>query len=220
MSASLLYDGIFCIVLFLFFITYYGKGLLKALLQLLGFLGAFAVALFVSGRVAPLLYARLVQQRLVSNVAKQLTQYRDGVLEAFGDGWVGRVVRNFVTSPSQLSDADIGEKASEIVAGSLESVATSLLRIIVFVVAFLLAYLLIKFIARLFGGVNAIPVIGFANRLFGGMLGLVMGLLVLLVISACLSIALHFYTAPWLNADVIAQSSLFSLVFKINPFYV
>ncbi|MBQ4094111.1 MAG: CvpA family protein [Oscillospiraceae bacterium] len=220
MTVSLIYDVLLLAVLILFFCIYYGKGLIRALLKLLGFLGALLTAAFVSGKVAPMIYTAVVQQPLVNFVADQLAQYRDGMMQAFSEGLIGTIIRSFVSAPEQLFGVDLSQTASNIVSGSLQSVIVAVIRIVVFVLVFIVAQFVIRLIARMTGGFNRLPILGFANRLLGGLLGIVMAVMALLVIGAVMSVMLNFVTTPWFNAQVIEGSYLFSQIFRLNPLYV
>ena len=219
MSISLIYDALFCGVLILFFCIYYGKGLVRSLLQLLGFVGAIFAAAFFSSKFALTIYNAVVQQPLVEFVARQLEQYRDGMMQAFSEGLIGSVIRSFVTAPEQLFGADLTQTAGTIVSGSLQSIVVSIIRILLFVVVLLLAQVIIRFIAKMAGGINRVPVFGFANKLLGGLLGIVMAVMALLLLSAVMNLLLNFQTTSWFNREVIEQSYLFAQIFRLNPFY-
>ena len=186
----LIYDGVVVAILLLGFFLCWHKGFVSALVDVAALAASGAVAVIVSGLIAPALYGILLQKRVEEALQSAGSQ--------MSDPWLQSLV------------STNGAKVTEIL--------TSGIRVVAGVVLFAVAFLLLSLIARAFRGLNRIPVLGSVNRLLGGILGLAIGLVICLVLATAAAIVLLFSdgSIPWLSHDIIDSTYLFSILYRYN----
>jgi len=216
-SVPLIYDIVFAAFLVLFFIVFYHKGFASSFVNVFGFIAAFVGGSYVSRIASKYVYDRFVKDRLTQYVTEYIQRLQAGTAEAFSDGIMGKLFGNFISENSLNSEAS--ELADRFISTSLESGCINILRLLMFVIVFVVAALLFRLLASALENVNDIPIVGFPNQLLGGMLGLIIGLAVTFILCSLMSLILSVWHNSWFSKEVIEQSFLFSKIFELNPFY-
>ena len=120
-----------------------------------------------------------------------------------------------ISSLPQASDAQIEALADNI--GS--SVSLLLSMIIGMVVIFILSLLVLTFIVNIFDKVSKLPVLNFANRLLGAVIGLLISLMVIWAANGIITMLITFVgpMAPeTFNEDIINNSYILSMLKDTN----
>ena len=217
MTVSLVYDLVFVAFLVLFFFIFYKKGFVSSFVNVFGFVIAFILGGYGSNVASKAIYERFIKTKLTEYVVGGIEKIQAGLESAFSNKFIDKLFGSFIESHSL--DSEAAELANDFVSYSLESNVINVLRMIIFVLIFILAVILVRFIASLLEGVNELPIVGFPNQLLGGALGLIIGLVIMFIICSIISLILGLWESDWMNTEVIESSYLFSLLFKLNPFY-
>ncbi|MDO4287643.1 MAG: CvpA family protein [Eubacterium sp.] len=175
---------ILSIVILGFGIIGYVKGAVNTLIGFLGMIASFIIAGIFSPMIASgIIDSPVVQSYLSGSVApgllEKFSQYSADALSQFG-------AQAGLDNLQGVADAVLqgGTEAQSAIAAALTPVAYQLVYGAVFLILLILSGIVIAVVKRAGAGVNQVPVIGFANRLLGGLMGLVMGLVIGIVVTA------------------------------------
>ena len=209
------YDILFLVVLLIFFGYYFYKGFLYSIVGMLKVVGAAWAGHEVSSRFFFFFYDQFVHKKLVESVASKLLEFRDGLIESFGDDFIGRAISSYLRN-SQIG-GDLSQAAETVVQDGLQETIVNGFHVLLFCLVFVLVVLVCSLLQNFLVHTNDIPVIGFFNRLLGGFLGVLISIIILFLISMVFSVLLK-YNVSYLDQDAILASKLFSVIYKLNPF--
>ncbi len=211
-----LYDVIFVIVVFFSFCICYKNGLLYSVVSFFKIIGSAIGAGYVSKNYAQILYDKFLKEALISKVSQQLGEFRDGLIDSFDNGVIGKAISEYLSKTALGSDLDSISK--NIVNGSVQDTIVSGFQIIIFIITFIILVVLISFIQNILLHTNEVPILGFMNQLLGGIFGALISLVLLYILAMILNI-LSNYNVPYIYQDDILKSYLFSYIYKLNPFF-
>ena len=99
-------------------------------------------------------------------------------------------------------------------------IVVACISVVIFIVLFIAIRVVCALLAKMFKTVNKVPILGFANRLAGGLSGFVIGGVNIILLSFLFSIIVIITgdSLSWLNSQVISQSQILALTGIINPF--
>lgn len=229
--ASVILDAL-VILVFIFSVVYsYKKGFLRTLLSVVSFFASWFVAGFLGRFLAQWVFDTFLRQPIQTNVANMIQQglAQGGIQEAAQQltnavpDWLAGLLFNKQSAAdavgSLLTQQNVQSAAASITSQVVRPVAVVLLSGLAFAVLFFVCRLLFRWLYRLLGVFDRMPVIGAVNGLLGGVLGIVRGgmYLVLLGIAAWLIILLTGDTLQWLNTKSVQDSCLFLLFYRLNP---
>ena len=214
---SLYYDIAVVVILFGCFLIYYIKGFVSSALGLVGSAGAAVASYFIVRLFSGPLYETFVHPWLLGTVTSRLEEfYAGGGAEGgLGNGLIGRAILKFVGVSA--ADMPLSEQAELIVQGSLQNVVLTTVKVVMFAVCFLIMFIVIKILASKSKDINDAPFVGKVNKILGGVFGLIIGITVLLLGSALISILSRHFTADWLSEETIRGSFLFRFLYDNNP---
>ncbi len=211
---SLYYDiGTFLIILIAFLI-FYIKGFVSSALQLLGFAGALVLGYLAVTGFSVALYDRYVYPYLVDLVAGRIEDYLNGG-EGAGTGLIGRAIKKYLEMSSATGTPE--ELAKSIIEGSVRNVTLTTCKVVMFIIVFIVSLLLIKLLAGLLTNLNDAPVVGKLNQILGGAFGIVIGVSVIILLSALFHILQGHFSAEWLKEDYMQNTYLYSYFYNNNP---
>jgi len=191
------------------------RGFIASLVRVIGVFIAIAVAVIASRVLSETLFTSFFRESLVNSVAEKLN-LSDGIdkaVETLETGFLGLLLGIFGDMEKLTSffiDAAYENNriiAEGIVDGVIKTPLVSLIRVIVFLIAFSLTISVIMLIAKLSGAFNAVPVIGGLNRLFGAALGVVYGIGICILITGVISILLTLTGTAETNKQLIDKHS-------------
>lgn len=212
---SLYYDIATVLVVFICFLVFYKKGLLSSAMQLVTTVGAIVVGFIASSRLTPVVYEKFAYPRLLALVTNKLNAFYEGKTSGIGNGIIGSWVKDYLGGEG--AQASVTEQAASIIEGSLANITNTVIKIVIFVVVALIASLLLKGLAKALKNANDVPVLGAVNKVLGGAFGIVIAAVILILISALISILCRFFTNDWLDEEVINSSFIFSYIYNNNP---
>lgn len=219
-------DLIIVVLLAVGFFVYFRKGLLAAVVGIVGTLLAVLVAFWASDKLTPYVYDTFVKDKVVGYVQEKLVDGGSEKLsQIFGTEIDLSAVFGDSDTPAEAGEAPAGAEApaAESAAGAiadstLGATVRGVVRTLLAIIIFFLALLIIRLIVSLLQRANKIPLLGAANKLLGGALGLAMGALwSYIFVSACaLAISVSLDSLSWLNTDMVDRTLLFSLIYPHN----
>lgn len=102
----------------------------------------------------------------------------------------------------------------------LRSGAVSVLRIVLFFLFFGIAMLIVSLLARIFKGVNRVPIIGSVNALLGAVVGLAEGAIIIYVAALLIHLVIMLMASPMIvfNEETIQSTLLFKQFYNFKIF--
>ncbi|MEG2192662.1 MAG: hypothetical protein RRX95_05215 [Oscillospiraceae bacterium] len=128
---------------------------------------------------------------------------------------IGPTVNGAHTALSPTMDS-----AAYLVENFLGPMVIAIISVLIFTISLGIIQIIAGFLAKVFKGLNHIPVLGFANRLAGFAAGVAIGGVNIILLSFLLSIIVIITgnSLGFLNNDVLMQSKILALTTGINPF--
>lgn len=176
----------------LFIIIGIKRGIAKTLLNLAGLIFTAITAYYLSSFLAQLIYDNFLKQTIISNLEQIIEQQgiEYAVLNCFDAvpifitailslifGLFGVSLEEFQKNMSFSKDVSLS--LAENIEASLSSTVTTVLAIILIILLFIIILILVKKIIKLALKIFEIPVIKQINKLLGGLLGAVEGIVFL-----------------------------------------
>ncbi len=221
-------DIILVLILIFFIWQSARRGFVRTIIDVLGYVLAMFVAFSLSGTVATLAYDNLVKPAVISSVQQEI--------EENSGNEVGAVIENiFDTLPASLvkaaenigitKDEAIEEYNNAIEGGASKAAAAvtdsvvgpvivNIFRTIALLIISITLISIIKVISKTLSGiVSKIPLIGWANRALGAVVGVFKGGLVALLIAVLLVIILPLIQN---GGEIIESSYILKYIMTMN----
>ncbi len=146
------------------------------------------------------------------------------------DGWVAPETVAEILETLQGTTDSIGDVLDVFISGDMTATAQKfeetvlapvikgILRVLVFVVLLIILKLIANPIANLFKFVNNIPIIGPVNKLFGGLLGILEGAVIVIALALIvrLTVFLSEGSLMFLNIDTIDKTFIFKYFYYLD----
>ncbi len=224
---SLAVDLILLAVVVLFVLIGMKRGFISEVVSLVSFVVAFLVAFNLSSTVSSAVYDGIVEERIVTKVSESVLPsleigsesgltLPESVVDA-GE-YIGIDVYSVIDTAFGDSFEEtaehIGKTVSDKVAGPI---LTSFIRALLFIVIFIILKIVLDFLAKFFKIVSRLPVIGGANKLLGGVIGAVRGVLAAVVLCYALTLVVKFRPGGFLGItrETVESSVLFEMLGNI-----
>lgn len=197
------------------------KGFLRKVINFLGALAAAVAAAFLSSPLALWIYDNLVRDAVRAVLSSQIAAALEGGggsggLLAALPGWAVRMAPE-TSLPMPQEEDQILAAVEQLLDAALAQPILTLLRGLCFFVLFALLVALARYIARMFQGVNRIPLVGSVNAVLGGALG-VGEALIALYLLAVMARLLVTYTGggAFFNDQSLGGGYLFSFFYRLT----
>ena len=218
-SPAVIYDLIFLAVFSFAAVKSWQKGFLAGLMELIGAVLGVGVAVWGSRTLAPEVYGRFFSDAVASRVNEAVAQ-SGGDLAALVQGldFLPESLRTAAANAVQTAGDILPEKVNAL----LEPLFLPLVQVLLFVVLALIVRWVFALLVHLLRGINAIPLVGGANRLLGLVLGLFTGALDcwLLALALWFLASITVGKLDWLTPAVLQRSVGYSFFSAFNPFLV
>lgn len=177
-------DYILLIVVLGFGMIGYVKGAINTLIGFLGMIASFIIA----GIFSPIISSWIVDSgpvqsylsgTVATGILDDMGRYSAEALEQLQNS----AVLSGLREPLETALTG-GAEAQSAVTAALTPVAYQLVHGLSFIILLVFVGIIIAVIKRAGAGLNHVPVIGFANRLLGGVIGLVMGMALAGIVTA------------------------------------
>lgn len=196
---------ILLVLVVLFFVWRSAKrGFVRTLIDLVGYIAAFAVAFSLSGPVAELAYDSLVRPSVTEAVQKSIESggnsaqaAADAVFDSMpaflekAAGNIGITRQSTEEQCSAVISQGAASAADAVAAHAVEPVIMSIFKFLAMLIMLVLLMCIVRAVSRMLNAViSKTPLIGGANRVLGAVLGALKGGIIALLAAALLVIIL------------------------------
>ncbi len=201
------------------------RGFLRTILGFFGYVAAAFLGKTFSGKLAEFLYQFFVRDilrvfftRQLESILQKGTGNVVSVLEVV-PGILQRVMQQ--TGKELLSvafDGDITSMVQVIVDTALQEPVMTLLSGVSFFLIFSVSMFVVRRVGYLFSGVHRIPLIGTANTVLGGIVGVVEAVVLLYVIGIGLQLVIYATGGelPFLNRSVLDDTYIYRVFLNLS----
>lgn len=218
-SPALIYDFLFLAIFSFAAVKSWQKGFLAGLTELVGAVLGVGVAVWGSRTLAPEVYTRFFSDSVTARVNEAVAQSGGDIAAALQQlDFLPESLRTAAANALQTAGDQLPEKLTAL----LEPLFLPLVQVVLFVLFCLVVRWVFALLVRLLRGVNALPLLGGANRLLGLWLGLVTGALDCWLVALALWFAAGITAGKfdWLTLAALQQSIGYSFFGAFNPFLV
>ncbi|MBR5306786.1 MAG: CvpA family protein [Oscillospiraceae bacterium] len=203
-------------------------GFATSVVKLVGNIAGLVAAWYLSKRWSPMIFENMFRENIVEKTYKYI---QDGtkalnvqeLIEQFTGSVPASFVQEFAAKAEEVA-AQITqptmETAEKIVDAIVGPALTVIIMLVIFAIAVAVFTIVASLLAKIFKVINKIPVLGFANRMGGFVVGVLTGIIYVILISCVLSIIaiITENSLTFLNIEVLNQSKILSLTGLVNPF--
>ena len=203
-------------------------GFATSVVKLVGNIAGLVAAWYLSKRWSPMIFENMFRENIVEKTYKYI---QDGtkalniqeLIEEFTGSVPASFIQEFATKAEEVATQitqptmETAEKIVDVIVGPA---VTVIIMLVIFAITVTVCTIVASLLAKLFKVINKIPVLGFANRMGGFVVGALTGIIYVILISCLLSIiaVVTKNTLPFLNMDILAQSKVLEFTQGINPF--
>ena len=227
-NPSTIIDVILVAVVLISIIRAYIDGLFTAVIRLIGSLGSFYGAWYVSGTYSQMVFDKILRNTLITRSYSYLEQTARNIdIETALAQVIGKWPQEFVNTILQKTQDSLSvlltptnESAVYLVDEFIAPIVVACISVIIFILCFIAIRVVCGVLAKMFKTINKVPVLGFANRMAGGVAGIIIGGVNIILLSFLFSIIVIITgdSVTWLNSQVIAGSQILALTGIVNPF--
>lgn len=217
---SIFLDVLVIIIIGVFVVIGFKKGLIKTVVSVIGTFLASALSVFLSNPISEYIYRVAIKTTFIEKVETAMKTAAaagsgsifEKLMATFPD-FITNSLSNFGISSSLISGAV--SNGAEAVETLLAPVIISFISIFVAFLLFMLLMVIIKLISKVVCAAVDDSVIGIVNRFFGGLLGLAEGFIIVILAVFVIHMALpHTKVPPVIFSDeVISDSFIFKGIY-------
>ncbi len=188
----------------------YKKGFVSTVISLIGLLLALVFASYLGFMAADYIYDDVVGDKISQNI---IDDFKSNSSRDINDV-LPKYVSNYFKNSNEKSDGIIsggfdGGLAHSAVKKAIKTPVTALITAVAFLILFIVFLLLFRWIAKLAGIINKIPVIGKLNSLLGGLFGIAKALLIIYLLCFLLSRYVMLSQNKFITVDDLNGSFIF-----------
>ena len=203
-------------------------GFATSVVKLLGNIAGLVAAWYLSKRWSPMIFENMFRENIVEKTYKYI---QDGtkalniqeLIEEFTGSVPASFIQEFAAKAEEVATQitqptmETAEKIVDVIVGPA---VTVIIMLVIFAIAVAVFTIVASLLAKIFKVINKIPVLGFANRMGGFVVGVLTGIIYVILISCVLSIIaiITENSLTFLNIEVLNQSKILSLTGLVNPF--
>ncbi len=208
------------------------RGFVRTLIELLGFIAAVFISFTISTPLANSTYDKIIEPSIVSTVTSAVDTAADNSAAAAVDsfwneipGWVKGGIEKAGISKESLDGsitANIGNGVQSAVESASQNVikpaVTSTLALIYQVISLIILLAIVKPLAKLINKLFSFSVIGTANRVLGGVVGVPKGMIYAVAFCLLITLAVSFTQNGFLifTGEAMEKSLFFSFVSSLR----
>ena len=204
------------------------RGFVRTLIELVGFIAAVFISFTISTPLANTTYDKIIEPSIVSTVTSAVDTAADNSAAAAVDsfwnempGWIKGGIEKAGISKDSLGGsitANIGNGVQAAVESTSQSVikpaVTGSLALIYQVISLIILLAIVKPLAKLINKLFSFSVIGTANRVLGGVVGVPKGMIYAVAFCLLITLAVSFTQNGFLifTGEAMEKSLFFSFV--------
>ncbi len=212
---QLIFTAVVLLIIAICTVLGFKKGFLKTLVSMSALIVAIILAFIFSAKVTTFIdehtmlrqtAQEAIEEKLEKTFAEEAAETPEEQEKVLEDSWI----------PADLLEAMI-EKQQEVAATVAQKFAASAAELIVkgtgILVTIVVVFIIIKLLIILSGAVNKVPLVGGINKLFGGVLGVVRGIIIVWILFFLVTMFAHTEIGQDILAE-IAESKILSLFYS------
>ena len=204
------------------------RGFVRTLIELVGFIAAVFISFTISTPLANSTYDKIIEPSIISTVTSAVDTAADNSAAAAVDsfwnempGWIKGGIEKAGISKESLGGsitANIGNGVQAAVESASQNVikpaVTSTLALIYQVISLIILLAIVKPLAKLINKLFSFSVIGTANRVLGGVVGVPKGIIYAVAFCLLITLAVSFTQNGFLifTGEAMEKSLFFSFV--------
>lgn len=199
-------------------------GFAKTAVQTVGYICSAVAAIVISSIAAALIYATVIEPAIVSYLVESMQSSVDAesivssVTSAVEElPAISNLLFDFSGVAKSLADSvsldytSIAENISESV---MEPVLFPIIKTLIFAIVLIILFSIVSVIAKGSKAVNDVPVIGGANSFFGGVFGILNGILELCIGAVILRFVISAGIFPeYFSEEIIEKTYIFKMIY-------
>lgn len=219
------FDIAVLVVIIVFIVIGYVRGAIGTLFSFLGSILSVIIANIVGRNVSPWIYDNFCRQSINDNVTEAVNNVIQSGNENIGDeiiSYLPEFMKNFVSNNEVVNSLnsltgntaeELSVSAADIIQQIVSPVCIQVISVCVTVVLFVLLSVAVNIICHFADSINKIPIVGKANRIVGGIIGLLYGVIVSGIIVFAISIVVPFFDEDNSFKENIQDTSLAFSIF-------
>lgn len=223
-------DLIIIAIILIFCLISAKKGFVKTVVEAVGIVAAIILSFTVSSPLAGTTYDKIIEPPILSAVSVETTESSQTAVQNMWDSMPKFIVKNAdrLSLNSESITQSFGEDISQGVETAVKSasqnvvkpIAVKILGIIYSVIIFVVLWVIFRFLAKIINKLFSFSLVGKANRILGGIVGILKGTVIALVFSLVISVIVSFTQNGFLifTPQNIDSSYIFKLLTEIAPF--
>jgi uncharacterized membrane protein required for colicin V production len=200
----------------------YKRGLVRALIELVGFIAAFAVAFWLSYPLGLWINSTFMNKFVSGSVTKLASSGGKGNTAFFTN--LAASLPNAVNKTLTGINANLGALGEKAMTSLIKAVSVPLSSLIsrgiAFFIILVICLAVIRIVAHLSDIVRHLPVIGTINALAGAAVGVAEAVIIMFLICTLMSIAISLMALqknPPITSSTISATNVYKYVNNINP---
>ncbi len=221
---GIIFDAIVVVVFISTIMFYIKRGFMASLLNLLGTIGSIVIGVLLSGFLSPIIFETFFEQALLESVQTNVQNFGTSSIDEILQGVIGVFPQAFVDNVANTISGTVNSQAGNMAQGIVDNVAQSIflpiINIVIFVIVFIICKIVASILEKTFGSTfNRIPIVGGLNRLLGGALGVVGGIInaVLVLFLFWFVISITGGNLPTFSHADLSASFFYKLFMQLNP---
>lgn len=225
-------DAIVVVIIAVTAIIGYRRGFIRAIIQLVGCIAAFVLALSLSNTVSSMVYDGMLRDGLhekietawnetvVEGAAQTLTEQTEAVLDTLPQFVQNALDTETITQDIQSSvgnDQTGAAVADYLVEDLIRPVMVAIIRFVAFLILFAVLMLVIRLLEKLIKPFTKLPLVRQADGLLGAAVGLVKGVMFALVAVTVMQLIATGTTTGLFSQENLDNSMVAGWVAEINP---
>lgn len=217
-------DIIIIVTIVLFVLLGVRRGIAKTFFNIIGLVATVVSAYYLSQIFSQWIYDLFVKQTVITNLQTSINE--SGITSAFNNcltalpDWVLGLLSGFCSIFGLNTDAisnsfklpeNISSVGATTIEGMIAPVITSLFAIILVIILFVIILIIVKKLIKLILRLFDIPVIKQVNKILGGVLGAVEGI-VFMWIAVNVFYFIMFFTNPQVVSNNLVTGTIFNLL--------
>lgn len=225
MDTYMILDIITITILVLELIIGIKRGFIKSVIGVIRWFVSIAAASFLSSMIADLIYKTFVHDTIMNNISNVLSS--SGTISKISSA--GPMYNYIINNLYRLgyNDSSIlsmfnNSNAAQTIDNAISPIVTTFIQIIIFVILLVIFIFLSHFILNAINIVTHLPVIHQLDKLFGGILGIVEGIMLVFVLVLVLGVILlcTSHNTDIFSSNTIDSTFIFKYFYYLNPIYL
>ena len=221
---SLVLDLVIILIIAICVLIGIKRGAIKEIVSLVGMIVALVLAITVSKIGAVYIYDEFVEEAIYNtvyeaveenvgtNISSTIDVLPEEILE-LGEAFGIDISKELENGLKEHTNISVG--VAEIVSTSIaRPLVISIIQVVLFIILFIIFKVLIGWLGRILNIVSKLPVLGTANKLVGGIVGLLKGVIIASIVCYVVIIILKVQPDGFagINQKIVEDTKIFNLI--------